>query len=254
MIEVEGLTFSYNGGAPVLEKVDLSVKKGEMLGILGPNGSGKSTLIKLVSGALAPDRGQVLLDGKDISRTKRREIARKLAVVPQETDLVFDFTVREVVSMGRYPHLGRFQFDDPHSKKILEGAMGITGVVRFADKPFSKLSGGEKQRAIIARALAQEPKVLLLDEPTKNLDVRHSLDIMSMVRKMNRENGLTVIVVVHDLDLAARFCSRIILLKNGKINKDGPIDRVLTPENIEQVFDVRSRVHRDVGMRIEIID
>jgi iron complex transport system ATP-binding protein len=176
MIDVKGLSFSYNGGPLVLKGIDLSIENGEMVGILGPNGSGKSTLLKLISGTMDPDKGYVILGGTDLSRIRRKIIARKMAVVPQETDLGFDFTVREVVSMGRYPHLGRFQFSDLKSNRIVEEAMRTMGVLEMADKPISNLSGGEKQRVIIAKALAQEPDILLLDEPTKNLDIRHSLD------------------------------------------------------------------------------
>jgi len=254
MILCRKLSFSYPGGPPVLEKIDLSIEKGEMVGILGPNGSGKTTLLKLMSGALRPSAGRVLLEGSDISRMAIKEIARKMTVVPQETDLGFDFTVREVVSMGRYPHLGRFQFNDPESERIVRRSMKRMGVLDLAEKSFSQLSGGEKQRVIIARALSQEPELLFLDEPTKNLDVRHSLDIMTLVRRMNIRSGLTVAAVLHDLDLAARYCTRIILLKEGRIYRDGPIESVLNPEIIEQVFDVRTRVRTERGLRVDILD
>jgi iron complex transport system ATP-binding protein len=254
MIEIVGLSFSYNGGPPVLKGIELSIESGEMVGILGPNGSGKSTLLKLISGTLDPGRGYVLLDGVDLSRMKRKIIAKKMAVVPQETDLGFDFTVREVVSMGRYPHLGRFQFNDPKSSRIVEEAMSTTGVLKMADKPISKLSGGEKQRVIIARALAQEPDILLLDEPTKNLDIRHSLDILNLVKKMNSERGLTVIAVLHDLDLAARYCNRTVLLKDGEIHSSGPVQNVLRPSTIKEVFDVSVRVEMGERMRLDIIE
>ncbi|MBN1389058.1 MAG: heme ABC transporter ATP-binding protein [Candidatus Thermoplasmatota archaeon] len=253
MIRLEDLTFSYNGGPPVLKNIDLKIEKGEMVGILGPNGSGKSTLLRLMSGAIEPSRGRVYLDEKELSRTGRREIAKKMAVVPQETVLGFDFTVREVVSMGRYPHLGRFQFNDPRSHYTIDRAMRSTEVLELSDKSFSKLSGGEKQRTILARALAQEPIILLLDEPTRNLDIRHSLDIMTLVKDMNIGGALTVVVILHDLDLAARFCNRAILLKEGRVHRDGPMEKVLTPEHIHQVFDVRSRVRREEVMRIEVI-
>jgi len=254
MIEVRGLSFSYNGSPPVIDNVDLVINKGEMVGILGPNGSGKSTLLKLISNTLSPNKGSVLLDGRPIHHFGRKNIARKMAVVPQETDLGFDFTVREIVAMGRYPHLGRFQFNDPISREVVDLSMGTTGVLELANKPISKLSGGEKQRVIIAKALAQEPDILLLDEPTKNLDIRHSLDILNLVRKMNSEMGITVIAVLHDLDLSARYCDRTILLKEGGIYKDGPTENVLVPVNIENVFHVRSRIHDGEGFRIEVLD
>jgi cobalamin transport system ATP-binding protein len=254
MIQVKGLTFGYNGGPPVLEDIDISIRKGEMVGILGPNGSGKSTLLKLISYTLEPRKGGILLDGKEISRMKRKDIAKKMAVVPQESDMGFDFTVREIVSMGRYPHLGRFQFNDTKSADIVNTSMITMGVMEMADKPLSKLSGGEKQRVIIAKALAQEPDILLLDEPTKNLDIRHSLDIMNLVKEMNRDHGLTVIAVLHDLDLAARYCNRIILLKDGKVHSKGMTGEVLDPKTIKEVFEVSVIVEKRERMKVEIIE
>jgi iron complex transport system ATP-binding protein len=206
----------------------------------------------LISGTLYPNKGNVILDDKDLLRMKSKEIARRMAVVPQDSEIGFDFTVREVVSMGRYPHLGRFQFDNAESTRIVDGAMSIMGVLDMAQKPISKLSGGEKQRAIIARALAQEPDILLLDEPTKNLDIRHSLDILKLVRKMNSQRGLTVLAVFHDLDLAARFCKRVVILKGGRVHSKGEIVKVLTPDMIKEVFDVSAEIRKEGRIRVDI--
>jgi iron complex transport system ATP-binding protein len=253
VIRGRGIRFAYNGSGEVLKGIDIDVGEGDFLGILGPNGSGKTTLLRIISGALRPDRGSVLLEGKDLRSIGRRDIARSIAVVHQENDLGFDYTVEEVVSMGRYPHLGRFQFSDPGGEKALEDAMELTQTGSLRKKTITSLSGGERQRVMIARALAQEPRILLLDEPTKNLDVRHSLDLLSLIRKWNIESSLTVVMVLHDLDLAARYCSSLLLIKDGKAAGRGSVDKVMTPRRIEKVFDVRARVQQGERVRIDII-
>lgn len=249
MIRVKEVVFGYNGGEPVLNGIDLDIGKGDMIGILGPNGSGKSTLIGIMCGTLRPGRGVVLLEGKDIRYLGRKEIARKIAVVPQKSDLGFDYRVEEVVSMGRYPYIGRFSFRDPDGKASVEDAMELTGTADLRDKTVDRLSGGERQRVMIARALAQEPRILMLDEPTKNLDIRHSLDIMKLLKRWNRERELTMIAVLHDLDLAARSCSRAAMLKNGRIRSIGSISKVLTPEIISDVFDVEVSIREVAGSK-----
>ncbi len=253
MIRVKEVVFGYNGGAPVLNGIDLRVRKGDMIGILGPNGSGKSTLIGNMCGTLHPRHGTVLLEGRDIRSLRRKEIARKIAVVPQKSDLGFDYRVEEIVSMGRYPHIGRFSFRDPDGRKAVEDAMEQTGVLELREKIVDRLSGGERQRVMIARALAQEPRILMLDEPTKNLDIRHSMDIMDLIRKRNEKQGITVLSVLHDLDLAAKYCDEIALLKNGKIVAVGGVEEVLTERSIEKVFDIKVRVHGGRGFHIEVM-
>lgn len=254
MIQARNIVFGYNGGPPVLHGVNLYVEKGDFLGILGPNGSGKTTLLGLMCGTLRPGKGKVLLEGKDMLRWTRKEVARKIAVVPQKSALGFEYKVEEVVSMGRYPHMGRFSFSDPGGSEAVEKAMGSTEVLHLRGKTVDRLSGGERQRVMIARALAQEPKILMLDEPTKNLDIRHSLDIMELVRKWNREKALTVVAVLHDLDIASRYCTKCIMLKEGRISSSGNTVSVITPGNIDRVFNVKSRTRRvDGSVKVDII-
>jgi iron complex transport system ATP-binding protein len=253
LIDINGLGFSYNG-RNVLKDVKLHIKKGEFFGIVGPNGAGKSTLIKCICRTLDIPARKVSVDGKDITKMKRKDIARILAVVPQEVIYGFDFTVNEVVSMGRYPHLGRFEFESPKHKKIVEEAMIYTEILEFKDKTITALSGGERQRVIIAQAFAQKPKILLLDEPTKNLDIRHTMDIMNLIRKWNRRRKLTVVSVFHDLNLAARYCDRIALLKDGRIIEVGRKANVLNTRNIERVFGVNVQVEEGDIPYIRIFD
>jgi len=245
IITVNDLNFSYNG-KPVLKGVNLEVKEGEFLGILGPNGSGKTTLLKCLNRSLKVPRQKVTVQGKDVKDISRKELARTYAVVEQEVTFGFDFTVEEVVSMGRYPHLGRFEFESPSHRAIVRRSMKYTEVYSLRKKPITKISGGEKQRVMIAMALAQEPKILLLDEPTKNLDIGHTLDILDLIRKRNRKEGATVVAVLHDLSLAARYCDRVVLLDEGHVYAAGKAVKVLSPGNIARVFGVEAEV-REVG-------
>ncbi|MFW3145507.1 MAG: ABC transporter ATP-binding protein [Thermoplasmatota archaeon] len=254
MIDVRGVDFSYNGRGKVLDGIQLRVDQKDMLGILGPNGSGKTTLVGIMTGILKPDSGRVFFEGSDIHKLRRREIAENIAVVPQRSDLGFEYSVEEVVSMGRYPHMGRFSFGDPRGEKVVDRAMELTEVRDLREKKVNRLSGGERQRVMIARALAQEPLLLILDEPTKNLDIRHSLDIMKLLQEWNRRKGLGVVAVLHDLDLAARFCSKIALLKEGRLHSMGGLDEVLTETTIKEVFDVRTRLRRGRRTSIEVIE
>ncbi len=246
VVEVNGLDFSYNG-KPVLRQIGLDIRDGEFLGILGPNGSGKTTLLKCLNRSLKVPRGRVKVRGRDVNDISRRELAQTFAVVAQEAVYGFDFTVQEVVSMGRYPHLGRFEFESPAHRSIVEKAMKYTKVFKLRSKPVTRISGGEKQRVMIAQALAQEPRVLLLDEPTKNLDIGHELDVLDLIKKKNKDGDVTVIAVLHDLNLAARYCDRIALLKEGKIFDIGGAGKVLSPRNIKEVFGVKVVADRDGG-------
>ncbi len=252
MIDIRNLTFSYSNRTRVLHSISFNVEQGEFVGIVGPNGAGKSTLLRCISGTVRVDPGRVRTEGHDVTLLRRRELGRVMAVVPQEEVHAFGFTVQEVVSMGRYPHLGRFEFEKPSHRRVVEKAMGYTNTLHLRDKSVKALSGGEKQRVVIAKALAQEPKMLLLDEPTKNLDVRHTFDIMKLVSRMNRERDITVIGVFHDLNLAARFCKRIVLLKRGRILADGSPEEVLTSRNIKRAFEVDAVVEAGQPIKIEI--
>jgi len=242
-IEIRDLTFSY-GDKSVLQGVSFSVSQGEMVGLLGPNGSGKTTLLKILSMVLA-GKGGVKLNGREIQNYGRRELSRLVAVVPQENQVNFPYTVAEMVSMGRASLHGPFSLEGKKDLEIIRESMRLTDTLLFADRYFHELSGGEKQRVIIARALAQEPQILLLDEPSSFLDIRHQLELLELVRKLNREHGLTVLSALHDLNLASLFFPRILILRDGVVCQDGPPQDVLTPEVIHQVYGVEVRVFLD---------
>lgn len=239
-VEVEGLNFSYNG-IGVLEGLDLTVRRGEFIGIVGPNGSGKTTLLKNIGGVLKPEEGAVYLDTEELSTIPIKEVATKVAAVQQETTVGFDFTVREVVEMGRFPHLERFERHTEGDLRAIDRAIEITDLEDFSDRCVNQLSGGEKQRVFLALALAQEPELLLLDEPTSSLDINYQVKIMETVHQLQSE-GLTVIAAIHDLNLAAQYADRVALLSEGKVKVLGKPDKVLTRKNIEQVFGVEVEV------------
>ncbi len=242
-VRMEKVSFRYDR-AWVLRGVSLDVERGAFLGILGPNGSGKTTLLNLVDGILSPREGRVLLEGADASSLDRNELARMVAVVPQDSPLIFPFTVQEIVLMGRAPHLGRWRFEGKRDFEIARDAMEKTGTLPLAGRPMSALSGGERQRVFIARALAQEPRILLLDEPTSNLDIRHQSEFFSLVAELNRTQGLTVIAVSHDINLASLYCRRIVLLKDGTVHGEGRPEEIISEESIRNVFGVPVRVDR----------
>ncbi|MDX3767045.1 heme ABC transporter ATP-binding protein [Streptomyces sp. NBC_01707] len=231
-LEIEGVTVEA-AGARIVDDIHLTVESGAFVGLVGPNGSGKSTLLRCVYRALRPAEGVVRLDGDDIHAMDSRAVARVLAVLPQESSAEFDFTVTEVVAMGRLPHRGRTAVSD---REICAEAMSRTGVTHLADRGFLALSGGEKQRVLIARALAQRPKVLVLDEPTNHLDIAHQLDVLSLVRG----SGLTVLAALHDLNLAAAHCDLLYVVADGRVVASGPPRDVLQPALLADVFGVRA--------------
>ena len=230
--------------ARLLDRVSLSAERGEFVGLVGPNGAGKTTLLRTVSGLLRGNEGSVWLEGQDIAQLTAKEVARVLALVPQLAPYTYGFTALEVVMMGRYPHMSRFQVEGAAEREAALDAMGHTRVEAFADREVTTLSGGERQRVFVARALAQQPRVLLLDEPTSNLDIQYQLQVMELVRKLAR-SGLTALAAMHDLSLAARFCDRLVLLHRGQVLAEGVPCEVLTPGNIEKAFAVRSLVYTD---------
>ena len=232
------------GTAQLLEAVSLEVRGGSLLGLIGPNGAGKSTLLKCISQLLAPAAGRVSLDGTDLRGQSPQEIARHIALLPQSTALNFAFTCLEVVLMGRNPHLGRFQAEGAADRAIAQQSMRDTGAAEFVTRLITEVSAGERQRVLLARALTQQPRLLLLDEPTAGLDVQHQLQVFALIRDLVRQ-GLTAIAVVHDLNLAARFCDRLVLLHRGKVHARGRVDDVLTPENLADVFGVAAAVEPD---------
>ena len=244
-LTVAGVECRY-GSIKILEGVSLSVNDGDFVGILGPNGSGKTTLLKSISRTLKPHKGAIFLDKNDIYSIKSVELAKHLAVVPQENVIGFSFTAMDIVLMGRNPHMTRFQMETDKDVSIVRKAMERTNTWQFAARPVNELSGGEKQRVVIARALAQEPKVLLLDEPLTHLDMINQLEIMDLVKELCVKEGLIVLAVIHDLNLAARYCNSAILLKSGRVWSAGSLDEVLTSANIKSVFNVDAIVRKSL--------
>lgn len=219
-----------------LRDVSFALDQGEFLSILGPNGSGKTTLLRIIDRILLPHTGTVRLFGTEYTALARKELARRIGVVPQEHPIIFPYTVREVVTMGRTPHLHGLGFESAHDEQIVNEAMELTDVFHLADQPITQLSGGERQRVFIARALAQEPEILLLDEPTAYLDIQHQLDILHLTRSLSTQRGLTIVAVFHDLNLAALFSNKIILLANGTVAAQGTPREVLTQNTLSTVF------------------
>jgi iron complex transport system ATP-binding protein len=257
LLRAADVTFGY-GDRIVLRDVSVDVPAGGFIGIIGPNGSGKTTLLRLLAGMRRPQRGSVVLDGISLAAMPRAEIARRMAVVPQETHLAFDYTVLEVVLMGRYPHLGAFAIEGPRDLALAREALTSTGTLSLQDRMFNTLSGGEKQRVVIASALAQlapsasssAPSLssacsaLLLDEPTAALDLKYQLETAALVRDLHARHGLTVVMSTHDLNLAASLCNALVLLKNGRVVQRGPVDEVLTPDSVRELYEVDAEVMR----------
>ena len=234
-LQVQRLSFSYLDGL-VVHNINLSIKAGEMVGLLGPNGSGKTTLIKLASGVLKPGRGEIKLDGSSLGRLSRKSIARSIAVVPQQFNIPFAFTTTEVVMLGRTPFIRAFAGEGEVDKQFVSNALALVGISDLKKRRFDELSGGERQKVILAMALAQQPKLLLLDEPTVHLDIAHQVEILELVRRLNLERGLTIIAAMHDLNLASLYFDRLIPLKEDRVSADGTPAQVLTEEGIREVF------------------
>ena len=252
MLQADSVSYTHGGtretrtsrppASPGVHGVSLAVERGSVVGILGPNGSGKTTLLRLLAGALTPASGVVRLEGADLSAMPRRQIARRIAVVPQETHLAFDYTVLEVALMGRYPHLGAFELEGPADLAIVRDALDATGTRGLERRMFPTLSGGEKQRVVIASALAQQADLMLLDEPTASLDLRYQIELVSLLAALNRERGLTLVVATHDLNFAASFCQRLILLRAGQVLAAGATADVLTADRIRSLYGVSADV------------
>ena len=245
MLHAAGVWFSYRpaeGGRQTLEDVTVDVERGDLLGIIGPNGSGKTTLLKLLGGVLSPRSGSIALDRQPLSAWSRRDIAARLAFVPQDTHAPFDFSVLDIALMGRFPHLGAFALEGPEDLAIARRALAATGTAQFASRQFNTLSGGERQRVVIAAALAQGPEVMLLDEPTASLDVGHQLGVQTLLRHLNAEKGVTMVLSTHDLNLAAALCRRLVLLKGGRVLSSGPTQDVLTSDSVRALYDVQADI------------
>lgn len=245
MLRADRVSFAYRASAPlVVDDVSLAIAPGDLVGILGPNGSGKTTLLKMLSGTLTPSAGDLQFERRPLGSWSRRELARRIALVPQETHAPFDFTVLDIVLMGRFPHLGTFALEGPADLAIARRALASTGTSAFEARPFATLSGGEKQRVVIASALAQSPELLLLDEPTASLDLGHQLDVQLLLAALNRDDRVTMVLSTHDLNLAAALCRHLILLRDGRVIAQGPTDEVLTPETVRALYGVDADVHR----------
>jgi len=235
LLKVDKLFGGY-GREIVLKDISFEIKRGEFLGIIGPNGSGKSTLLRLMSRVLYPRKGIILFENQDITKMGLKELCRKIAFVPQDTLISFSFSVWEIVLMGRIPHLKRLQLETRKDFEIAESSLSLTDSLYLKNKKIDQLSAGERQRVIIAKALTQEPILLFLDEPTSHLDIGHQIQILDLLKRLNRQNYLTTVVVLHDLNLASEYCNRLILLNEGRIFKEGTPDEVLTYHNIESVY------------------
>jgi ABC-type cobalamin/Fe3+-siderophores transport system ATPase subunit len=250
MVSATDVTFSYSGGArAVLRGVSLAVQRNRIVAVLGPNGCGKTTLLRILSGILRPDAGQVLLDGKPIASLTRRHLARRVAVVPQETHAAFEFSVLEIVLMGRYPHLGPFELEGIADLEIARDALQATGTADLEDRRFETLSGGEKQRVVIASAIAQSGELMLLDEPTASLDLAYQIEVASLLRRLNTARGTTMVVCTHDLNLAAALCDEVVMLRDGRVLAHGATADTLTAATIRATYGVEAdvRFHQAAG-------
>lgn len=234
-VEIKKLSFSYSENE-VLKNIAFSISEGEFFIIIGPNGSGKTTLMKIIAGLLKPKQGKLKIFDRPLKDYTRKDLAKTIALVPQMTLVDFPFTVTELVLMGRSPHLSTLGFEQEKDLEIAKNAMALTDIEHLAHRPLDRLSGGERQRVFIARAICQEPKIILLDEPTASLDLAHQVKVMDLMEKLKKEIGFTVIMVSHDVNLAAMYSDRLLLLKAGEIVELGQPDSVLTFQTLEQVY------------------
>lgn len=242
-VAVQSVSTGY-GRSRVLDCVSFLVEQGEFVGVIGPNGSGKTTLLRLISGLLVPWAGSVELFGRPLTAYPQREIAKIMGVVPQESHFAFDFTVFEIVLMGRSPYIGRFGFESEQDREIALGAMEQTATAHLKERPINRISGGERQRVVIARVLAQRPKVLILDEPTSHLDIGHQVEVYDILERLNSED-LTVVVISHDLNLAGQYCHRLVLMDSGRVVAAGSPSEIINPSLIEKVYKVKPLVEKN---------
>jgi iron complex transport system ATP-binding protein len=249
-IELTNTCFSYSNknredALFTLDNINLEIEKQEFISILGPNGSGKTTLLKILAGIYNPGSGTIKIQNNEYDKISRKELYKIISYVPLSVQSVFPFSVYEIVMMGRTPFLNMFGFESRNDKKIVEEALNLVEISHLKNHGINEVSGGEAQRAFLARAIAQNPEIVLLDEPSSHLDIKHQLSIFNLLKKLNREKKLTVVVVLHDLNIAAYYSNRIILMKSGKIYKDGSNPDTLTEENIRNVFEVKANVQVD---------
>ena len=246
IIECANLEFSYNG-TEVLRGINLSVSQGEMVGILGANGAGKSTLLKILSGLLQPNSGETLYRNRELSKLGRKEIAKRMAYIPQDPVFAFPFTVTETVLMGRAPYIGRFEFERESDREMADAAMDTVGVAHLRDRLISQVSAGERQLASLARALVQEPEIMILDEPATYLDVRHRTEIMKILIKLKEERGISIVAATHDIFSALYYFEEIKILKDGTIFAEGKTETVVTQENLSSAYGIGVTVKKEGG-------
>jgi iron complex transport system ATP-binding protein len=244
IVKLEKIGFRYNDQW-VLKNVSFEVNEAEFIGILGPNGSGKTTMLNVIDGILIPQEGEIWINGKSCKTLKRNALAKAIAVVPQESLMIFPFTVQEIVLMGRSPHLGKWRFEGETDFRIAHEAMKMTDTFHLMNRSMNALSAGERQRVLIARALAQHPQIMLLDEPTAFLDIRHQIDFFDLIKSLNKSQTLTVIGVTHDINLASSYCDRLILMRNGAIHCIGTPAEVIAESNIKEVYETNVAVDRN---------
>lgn len=254
-LQVDNISFSYKD-KPTISDICFEANRGEVIGIMGQNGCGKTTLLKCINGSQTPNVGHVYLDGEDTSLMSKRDIAKKMAFVMQNASMTFPFTVFETVMMGRYAHLNMTLNESEADVAIAYRAMKDTGVLEFKDRRINELSGGERRRVLIARALAQEPEILLLDEPTLHLDINHQFDLLELVRLLADQKNILVLIVTHDIVLASRYCDKIILMEHGRMKSMDETEKVATEENFRKVFQIITDVARDprFGLNITLVN
>lgn len=255
-LKIEDVGFSYPS-RDVLKDISFNASAGEVVGIIGQNGCGKTTLLKCINTTLSCTKGIVSIDDQDVNSLTKKEIARAMGFVMQTTNTTFPFTVYETVQMGRYSRKKTFDADDDNNDvRVIYEAMRDTGILKFVDRDIDELSGGERRRVMIARALVQEPDILLLDEPTLHLDINHQFDLMDLIRDLSRNRGLLVVIVTHDLIFAARYCDRIIAIENGLIAAAGTAREVITPDNMRKLFEINVEIQDDprVGLSVTILN
>lgn len=234
MIEINNLCFSFE--KEVLKNININIEKGKFYTILGPNGSGKTTLLRILSKSLHMEKGEISINGKDLSQIKANTLAKEMSVVPQSTDIEFDFSVQDIVLMGRTPHIPRFCSESEKDVEIAMTAMKSTNTWELRNKSINTLSGGERQRVVVARAIAQETEIILLDEPISHLDIHHQIEIMNQLKQLNQNKNITIIAVLHDLNIAAAYGDHMILMHDRRVYKDGTPEEVLTEDIIKKVY------------------
>ncbi|MBM7614410.1 heme ABC transporter ATP-binding protein [Alkaliphilus hydrothermalis] len=244
-ISTKAITFKYDEST-IVDEISLQVKSGSFLTIIGPNGSGKSTLLKLIAANLTPDEGTILINDRQLTSYKMKDLAKEMAVVPQDTNVAYDFDVFDIVLMGRNPHLKRFQKEGDADFAIVRDAMEQTNTWHLRERKVNEISGGERQRVIIARALAQQPKIILLDEPTSSLDIHHQIEVLELLKRLNQEKEVTIVAVLHDMNLAARYSQEVLLLHVGKIITMGKTEDVMTVENLQRAYKMEMIIQRNI--------